>query len=138
MRKMGKMAKEYLVLEYWFLHMGSYPLKDEARMGVACVTLRISIRKWRYIGQLQWDIMSKSPTEWANLNGAGAMGMGDTIYARERKRFTKTVCPTRGPRFGKFMRGSKLRMGVIKKHYLGVTSEMIKDLLEGWDTEWRR
>ena len=35
------------------------------------------------------------------------------------------------------MRGSKLRMGVIKKHYLGVTSEMIKDLLEGWDKEWR-
>ena len=36
------------------------------------------------------------------------------------------------------MRGLKLRMGVIKKWYFGVTSDMIKALLEGWDTYWRK
>ena len=34
------------------------------------------------------------------------------------------------------MRGLKLRMGVIKEQYFGITSEMIKDLLEGLDTAW--
>ena len=55
--------------------------------------------------------------------------MGDTIYARDRKKFTETACPTRNPWFGKFMRGSKLWMGVINKQDIGVTSEMIKALL---------
>ena len=29
-------------------------------------------------------------------------------------------------------------MGVITKQDFGVTSEMVRDLLEGWDTDWRR
>ena len=61
------------------------------------------------------------------------MGIGDNIYVRDRKKFTETACPMRGPWFGKFMRGSKLRIGVIKKYGFGVTSEMIKVFLEGWD-----
>ena len=31
------------------------------------------------------------------------------------------------------MRGSKLRMGVIKKQDYEVTGEMVKDMLMGWD-----
>ena len=61
--------------------------------------------------------------------------MGDTIYARDRGKVMEIECPTRGPWFGKFIRGSKLRMGIIKKKDFGVTSEMILSLLEGWDTE---
>ena len=64
--------------------------------------------------------------------------MRDNMYARYRKIFTKTACPTRGIWFEKFMRGSKLRMGVIKKQVFGVTSEKIEALLKGWDTDWRR
>ena len=48
--------------------------------------------------------------------------MVDTIYARDGENFTETVRPTRGPWFSKFMRNSKLRMGVIKKQDFGVTS----------------
>ena len=29
-------------------------------------------------------------------------------------------------------------MGVIEKHSYGVTSDMIKDFLVGWDTYWMR
>ena len=56
---------------------------------------------------LQWDSMRKFLTAWDNLYGSGVMGMGDIIYARERKNFTETECLTRRSRFGKFMRGSK-------------------------------
>ena len=66
------------------------------------------------------------------------LGLGDTIYSRDGGKFTETACPTRRPWFGKFMRGSKLGMGVIKKHDFGVTSETVKALLEGWDAYWRR
>ena len=59
--------------------------------------------------------MRKGPEAWDNIYGDGVLGMGDTIYDRDGEKFTETVCPIRGPWFGKFMRGSKLQMGVIKK-----------------------
>ena len=64
--------------------------------------------------------------------------MGGTIFERGRKKFMDTACPTRGSWFGKFMRGSKLWMGVIKKQEFGVNSNMIKALFMVWDTEWKR
>ena len=36
------------------------------------------------------------------------------------------------------MQGSKIWMGLIKKQDFGVTSEIVKAFLEGWDAEWRR
>ena len=62
---------------------------------------------------------------------------GDAIFARDRKKFMETLCPTRGPWFGKFMRGSKLQTGLINNQDFGVTSNMVKDMLMGWDTEWK-
>ena len=46
--------------------------------------------------------------------------------------FTETACPTQGPWFEKSMRVSKLSMGVIKRQEFGVTSDVVKALLEGW------
>ena len=84
-------------------------------MGLEYVTLRMPLRKGRYFRHLQWDRMRKVPTAWADLYGAGVLEMGDTIYSRDGGNFTETVCHTRGPWFVKFMRGLKLRIGVIKK-----------------------
>ena len=72
---------------------------------------------------------------WANLYGAEALEMGDTIFARDGKIFTDTACPTQGPYFGKVMISYKLRMRLIKKHRFGVTSETQKDLLVVWYIE---
>ena len=101
------------------------------------MALRLLLRKRRYVGHIQWGGMSKSPTVWDNLYGAGALGIGDKIFSRDRKKFTETLCPTRVPWFGKFMRGSKLRMGVTKRQDFGVTLDMAKALLVGWDLEWK-
>ena len=56
LRKMRNMAREDLELEDLLPPLGPYPLKDEVGIGVACVTLRMSLRKGRYVGHLQWDI----------------------------------------------------------------------------------
>ena len=61
--------------------------------------------------------------------------MGDTIFERDCKKFTDTACTNRGLWFGNFMILYKLRIIFIKKHYFGVTSEMAKALLVGWDIE---
>ena len=87
LRKMGTMAKEELVLKGWFPLLGLYLLKDEVGMLVACVTLKFSIRKGRYVVHLQRDNKKKSPTAWANIYGDGVLGMGDTIFTRDGKKF---------------------------------------------------
>ena len=61
--------------------------------------------------------------------------MGDTIFSSDRKKFTEMMCPNRGPCFGKFMRGSKLRIGVIKRQDFDVTLDMVKARLVGWEVE---
>ena len=79
-------------------------------MGVACITLRLSLRKWGYSGHLQWYNVSKSPTIWENLYLSGVLGMGGTIFSREGENFTEIVCPAQGTWLGKFMIWSKLWM----------------------------
>ena len=61
LRKMVIMAKEELGLECLFPPLGTYPLKVEVLMGVACVTLRFYLRKGIYVVNIQWDITRKAP-----------------------------------------------------------------------------
>ena len=133
-RKMVTMDREELVLEYWFPPLVPYPLKDEVGMGVACVILRVSHRKGIYAGHLQWDSIRKVTIERDNIHGSGVLVMGNTIYFRSKKTFMEAACLTMGTLLGKFMRGSKLHIGEIKKQDLGVTRERIHVLLEGRDT----
>ena len=77
---MGIMAKEELGLEGVFTPLGTYPLKGEVLIRVACLTLRFSLIKGIYVGNIQWDIMRKAQREWANIYGAGVLEMGDTIF----------------------------------------------------------
>ena len=105
---------------------------------MACVAMRMSLSKGRYVGNLQWDSMGKGLTVWGILYGDGLLVLGYTIYSRDGEIFTETVFPTRVPWFGKFMWGSKLWMGVIKKQDFGVTSEMVRALFEVWEAEYRR
>ena len=50
-----------------------------------------------------------------------------------------TDCPTRTEWFERFMKGARLRMGVIKRKNIGLTEEMTHGLLElmsdGWESE---
>ena len=73
--------------------MGTYMFKRDVLMGLACVTLRLSLRKGIYVGHLQWESRRKAQTAWANIYGYGVLEMGDTIFERGGKRFTDTECP---------------------------------------------
>ena len=133
LRNMVTVSKKELGFEGWFTPLITYPLKDDVGMGVACVNLRLSLRKGRYVGHLPWDSMGKFRTAWANIYGDGVFGLRDIILGREGKNFTETTCPTQGMWFEEFMRGSQLQMRVIKKQYFVVTSEMVKAMLVGLD-----
>ena len=121
---MGITDKKEFGLGGWFTPMRGYTLKGEVGMVLARVTLRLYLIKWRYVGHLQWDITRKYPTSWANFYGAGMLVIGDTMFVRYGGKFTDKWLPTRGMWFGKFIIGSKLRVGLIKKQYFGGTSKV--------------
>ena len=52
LRKMGIMAKEELGLEGLFPPLGTYLLKGEVLIRVVCVTLRFSLIKGIYVGNI--------------------------------------------------------------------------------------
>ena len=58
--------------------------------------------------------MHKGPTARDNIYGERSLCTGDTIYITDDKRFKGIACPMKEVWFVKFMRGSKLRMGVVK------------------------
>ena len=66
------------------------------------------------------------------MYGSVSLGMGNTIYSIDVRVITATYCPTNGPWFGEFMRGSNIRIVVIRRQDFGITCKMLKDLLERW------
>ena len=102
-------------------------------MSLECTTLRFSLIKVRHAEHLQWLSMGKVPMAWENLYGAVYMGMGNMIYSRDGRILTATLCPTRGPWFGIFMRVYRIRMEGINKQDFGITCKVVKDLLEIWE-----
>ena len=102
------------------------------------LTLRVSLRKGRYVDNIQWYSTIKALTAWENLYVSEVLGMGNNIYSRSGNKFMNTACPILEPWFGKFMIVSKLRTGVMNNQYFGLTSKMVKNLLMVWYTECKR
>ena len=101
-------------------------------MRLDCNTLRFYFIKRRHAEHLQWYLMRKASTDWLNLYGSVALVMGNTIYSRGGSILTATSCPTRYHWFVKFIRESKLIMGVIKNQDFVIPCKVVKALLEIW------
>ena len=89
-------------------------------MRLAYVTLRFNLHKDIYAEHFQECIILKGPEKWENIYGERY------LYAKDGKKFTEMECILLRPWFGKSRRGSKLRMGVIKKNYFGVKINVLK------------
>ena len=106
-------------------------------MGIALYTLQASLRKGRYSNYLQWDSMRKTPTWYANAYEAGTeYGNGSMMVQDDRKLFS-TLCPSNGKWFSRFMRGAKLRMGVIRRQNEALTAMMILAVLQFAEEDWK-
>ena len=59
-------------------------------------------------GYICWKYAMGPHEESTNIMGqyiwSWSVGNGGHYFSRDSKKFTDTVCPTRGPWFGKFMR----------------------------------
>ena len=115
--------------------MGLFPLIYEIGMGVECYTLILSIRKVKYSVHLHWGIMSKYIMAWSNPYETGECGSRRTIFDKYEGKLVATYFPTREPWLVKFMRGYKLRMGIIRKQDFGISVLTMNALQRTWDLD---
>ena len=59
-----------------------------------------------------------------------------TIFEKDIIILVATDCPTRRPWFVKFIRGEKLRTGIIRKQYFGISELTMDALQRTWDLDW--
>ena len=101
--RLVKVAVNELGLDTWLSHMVPFPLVDEVGIISACTIFTFSLKKGRHTGHLQWESMRKAPTAWANIYGAGSLGMGYIIYSKDRRVLMSIDFPARSPWFGNLL-----------------------------------
>ena len=83
-------------------------------MGVVLTTPILSLRKGIYVYHLHWYIVRKFQMTRSNLYEKGECVRRRNILVKDKRKLVATDCLTRGPWFGKFMRGNKLSMGIVR------------------------
>jgi hypothetical protein len=96
--------------------LGPFPISDLCGMKMACLSLDASLRKGRYADHLQWDSMRFTcPGAISHMWRAGIDSTGGSVLAKDEKKLYVTSNPARTEWFERFMKGAKLRIGVIKR-----------------------
>jgi hypothetical protein len=96
-------------------HLGHTELKDRVGMGTALATLVTSLRAGRNTINIQWDTMRKMRTWISNAHDAGQEYSCEAVVGLDRAKQYVTSSHTFGKWYGCFMRGARLRMGMIRK-----------------------
>jgi hypothetical protein len=117
--------------------LGPFPLSDTCGMKMACLSLDASLRKGKYADHLQWDSMRSTPGAISNMWRAGIDSMGGSVLAKDEKKLYVTSNPARTEWFERFMKGAKLRIGVIRRRNFALTSETVHALLELLEKSWQ-
>ncbi len=78
-------------------------------------TLTTSLRHGRNSKHIQYDTMRKTRTWLKNAHDAGQEYLYETVEGLDRAKQYVTTGQTSGKWFGRFMRGSRTRMGMIRR-----------------------
>ena len=130
LRRSHRSGEEAFGFEQSLPALGPFPISDTCGMKMACLSLDASLRKGRYADHLQYDSMRSTPGAISNMWRAGIDSMGGSVLAKDEKKLYVTSNPARTEWFERFMKGAKLRIGVIKRRNFALTSDMVHALLE--------
>jgi hypothetical protein len=68
---------------------------------------------------------------------AGIDSMGGSVLAKDDKMLYVTINPARTEWFERFMKGAKLRIGVIRRRNFALTGDTVHALLELLEKSWK-
>jgi hypothetical protein len=133
------MAVNHLSLrtESLLLILGNPTVSDRLGMGVAIVTVVTSLRTGVNASNIQYNTMRKTQTWYGNAFDAGREYTCDTVLGLDQKKQYLPSSHTFGIWFSRFMKGVRLRMGVIQRQNKALTSPMVLAMCAQAEQDWR-
>ena len=118
-------------------HLGNAELTDRVGMSAALATLVTSLRAGRNSANIQVDTMRKTRTWISNAHDAGQEYSCESVVGLDRAKQYVTSCHTFGKWYGRFMRGARLRMGMVRKQNEALTSLLALAVCEVAESRWQ-
>ncbi len=94
-------------------------------MGVALTTVLASLRPDKHSSNVQFDTIQKTQTWYANAYNAGENFSCETVVGLDQKKQYVSTSHTFGKWFTRFMRGARLRMGMVRRQNEALTSKLV-------------
>ncbi len=102
----------------------------------ALMTLATSLRPGRNATYIQWDTMCKTRTWLNNVHDAGHEYSCETVVGLNRAKQYVTSGHTSGKWFRRFMKGARMRMGMIRRQNEALTSALAIAVCAEAETRW--
>jgi hypothetical protein len=122
--------------EYLLPQLGSAEVWDRVGMAEALTTLVTSLHPGRNSTNIQWETMRKTRMWLSNAHDAGRAYSCETVVGMDRAKQHVTSGHTSGKWFSRFMRGTRLRMGMIRKQNEALSSALALAVCEAAETRW--
>jgi hypothetical protein len=116
--------------------LGSEEVRDRVGMSEVLVTLATSLRHGRNSKHIQYDTMRKARSWLDNAHDAKQEYLCKTVVGLDRAKQYTTTGHTSGTWFGHFMRGSRMRMGMIHRQNEALTSALVMTICVEAESRW--
>ena len=118
--------------------LGNPRVGDRVGMGVALTTVLASLRPGKNAAYVQFDTIRKTQTWYANAYDAGENFSCETVVGLDQKKQYVSTGHTFGKWFSRFMRGARLRMGMVRRQNEALTSNLVMGICAEADKLWAR
>jgi hypothetical protein len=117
--------------------LGNPTVTDRVGMGVAILTVVTLLRAGINSSNIQCSTMRKTPTWYGNAFDAGSEYTCNTVVGLDQKKEYLSSSHTLGKWFSRFMRGARLRMGMVRRQNEALTLELVLKVCSIAEGEWR-
>ncbi len=116
--------------------LGSREVQDRVGMSEALMTFATSLRPGRNSINIQWDTMRKTRTWLNNAHDAGREYTCETVVGLDHAKQYISSGHTSGKWFGRFMKGARMRMGMIHRQNEALTSSLAIAICAEAEAHW--
>lgn len=116
--------------------LGNPTVADRLGMGVAILTVVTSLRAGINTTTIQYDTMRKTQTWFGNAFDAGTRYTCDTVLGLDQKKQYISSSHTFGKWFSRFMKGARLRMGMVRRQNEALTSKLVLEMCRAAESDW--
>jgi hypothetical protein len=107
-------------------------------LGVALTTVLASLRPGKNAAYVQFDTIRKTQTWYANVYNAGENFSCETVVGLDQKKQYVSTGHIFGKWFSRFMRGARLRMGMVRRQNEALSSKLVIGICAEAEKLWAR